>query len=569
MRTVSALLFLSVCLQAAPTLRLSTTTVGPISTPPGAPGPAQEIEAYNTGDGELNLSLAPSVNWIVPTLLPARNCSNRPGNCTPIRIAFSTAALSSGRHVGSIFVTSPGATDGAQNILVIAQVGGGVPADVQFHLPPNGATDERAITTLSPVFAAPTTQSGGNWLTVAAQGGSFRFAVPYKIRVQHLPAMTEGSYSGAIQFNGSSFAAENRTANVNLRVTSLPIARPSTAALQLRYGLNTPAQRLPIAISNAGLGDLTVNAVSASGGGWLNARKLDGNVVEAEIDTQALARGGYQGSITITSNAANSTLAIPVDLDIVPRRPPTIGVGAVLNNATFEQFEQVAKGGIVAVFGEQFHFGPPVQAESLPLPTQLAQTRVLVNGGAVPIYYLSPNQINFQIPFDTQPGEISVQVERGGELSPPTQVRVVARKPKMLRLLDSGNEAFYGIIVNSDGTFPVARRFNLPNSRPAREGDVLTIYLLGLGQSDPPTTSGAATPATPLPRIPGDWKVVFGNGVFTSGIPVEPLYVGLTPGLVGLYQINVQIPEGVQKDDRVSLYLQGETGSDQIFIAIE
>ena len=564
-----SLLLLGACLQAAPTLRLTTTTLGPISVATGTAGGAVEVETYNSGDGQLNLSLAPSVNWLVPSTLPARNCTQRAGTCIPIRIMLSAAALPAGRHVGSILVTSPGANDGAQTVMVIVQVGGGVPAELQFHLPPNGSSDERAIHTLSPVNAVPTTQSGGNWLSVAAQGGSFRFAVPYKILVQHLPTMSEGAYNGAIQFSGSTFPPENRTTNVNLRVTSLPIARPSTAALQLRYGLNMPTQTFPIAIANAGLGNLTVNSVSATGNEWLTARKLDGNLIEAVVNPQALARGAFQGTITVTSNAANSTFTIPVDLEIVPRRAPIVHVGAVLNNATFEPFEQVAQGGIVAVFGEQFHYAPPVQAGALPLPTQLAQTRVLVNGRAAPIYYLSENQINFQIPFETQPGEITVQVERNGELSPPTQTRVVPRKPKMLRLLDSGNEVFYGIIVNSDGTFPVARRFNFPNSRPAREGDVLTIYLLGLGQSNPPATSGAASPSSPLPRIPGDWRVIFGNGVFVSGIPVEPLYVGLTPGLVGLYQVNVQIPGGVQKGDQVSLYLEGETGSDPIFIAIE
>jgi uncharacterized protein (TIGR03437 family) len=140
----------------------------------------------------------------------------------------------------------------------------------------------------------------------------------------------------------------------------------------------------------------------------------------------------------------------------------------------------------------------------------------------------------------------------------------------MLRLLDSGNEAFYGIIVNTDGTFPIARRFHFPNSRPAREGDVLTIYLLGLGPTEPSVASGAAAPANPLARVPGNWRVVFGSGIFVSGIPVEPLYVGLTPGFVGLYQINVRVPEGVQKDDRVAIYLQGDTiGSDHTFLAIE
>jgi uncharacterized protein (TIGR03437 family) len=570
-RPAAAVFLFASTLAAAPVLRLSSSTVGPISVAQGAAGPAQEVEIYNEGDGSLNLTATSATSWLSASLQPARSCSVRPGSCVPLRIALNTASLAAGRHAASVHVTSAGAIDGAQNVLVVVQVGGGVPAEMNFFLPPNGASTDREIHTLSPVFTSVSTQSGGGWLTVAAQGGSFRFAVPYKVRVRHLEGMAEGIYTGAVQFSGSSFAAENRTTTVRLRVTAEPIAQASPPLLQLRLPQGTSKHTSRVSIFNAGVGRLNVGAASVSGAAWLSAAKLEGyDLVDIAADPGNLPPGSYQGMVTVASNAVNGPLAIPVHLEIVPQRAPAIFPGLVLNNATFEEFEQVSQGGIAAVFGEQFHYGDPIQAPSLPLPERLGETRVLVNGRPAPVYYVSYGQINFQVPYDAEPGVISVVVERSGRPSSPTTIRLQPRKPKMLRLLDSGNEAFYGIIVNTDGTFPIARRFHFPNSRPAREGDVLTIYLLGLGPTEPAVASGAAAPSNPLARVPGNWRVVFGSGIFVSGIPVEPLYVGLTPGFVGLYQINVRVPEGVQKDDRVAIYLQGDTiGSDHTFLAIE
>jgi len=573
---VCLLLGLTAGLEAAPRLRLASSTLGPVSIAAGAAGTAQEVEVYNAGDGSLNITATSVAAWAVPTVLSPRNCTGRAGQCIPVRVALNTTALPAGRHSATVQVSAPGALDGVQNLLVIVQMGGGVPDTMNLYASPNGGSDVQEIVTLTRSNTQVSTQTGGNWLSVAVQGGSFNFAVPYRVKGESIAGMAEGTYNGAVRFSGSTLAAENKSMSVVMRVTSQPVARPSSASLRFRVPQTAPKQLQRVVISNASGGTLTlgtITAASVSGGNWLTAAQLPGyNIVDITADAAGVQQGVYKGSVTIASNAANGNVVIPVEIEVFALGPPVIFPDAVLNNATFDPGDFVAPGGIIALKGEQLHFGDPVQNASLPLPNKLGETQVFVNNQPVPLYYASFGQVNFLMPYETAPGEVTIRVERNGQASANTTVRVAVRKPRILQLLDSGNEAYYAIAQNAsrNNSFPIPARFGIPNSEPARPGDTLVIYALGLGAVSPPVTSGAGAPSSPLANATGNWRVIFGTGVFVSGIEVTPSYVGLAPGFVGLYQINVQVPANSPKGDQVAFYLQEDGGgTQQVLIAVQ
>jgi uncharacterized protein (TIGR03437 family) len=461
-----------------------------------------------------------------------------------------------------VTVSDPNALDAPQNILVIVQIGGGVPERINFFTAPNGARDSIQFTTNSQLQAEVTTQSGGSWLSLALVGGSFRFILPYLVEARHLPGMAEGAYNGSIRTSGSSVAEENRTVAVNLRVTSQPIACVQSfvnregecgAPQPVRIRLAQGAPRVPkyISLNNRGTGAMTVSGATASveSGAWLTARVIENTTfVEVLARPDGLAPGTYRGTVTVTGNAVNLPMAVPVEFEVVTAGPPLAYFGGVLNNATFGEEEALAQGGIVAIFGEQFRMGDPVSASALPLTTSLGDVRVLVNGQAAPVYYVQYDQINFQIPYETPTGEATVRVERNGTLGNPVTISVSRREPRILYFSPPG---YYGIVQNASRGGALA----LPRSRggvPARVGDVLVFYMLGMGQTEPAAASGAAASAA---RVPGDWVVRFGSRGFNSGVVVPPDYVGLTPGLVGLYQVNVTVPEGTPKGDRVAIVI--------------
>jgi uncharacterized protein (TIGR03437 family) len=249
---------------------------------------------------------------------------------------------------------------------------------------------------------------------------------------------------------------------------------------------------------------------------------------------------------------------VPVNVTVISQSAPLAAFGGVRNNATFAAGEALAPGGIVAVFGEQLSLRDPAVAPSLPLPTELGGTRVLLNGQPVPIYYSSYDQVNFQIPFDTPAGEATVRVEREGQPGNTVTVRIAKAMPRILRL----NIRDYGIIVNEDGSFPIPATPGVA-SRPAKPGDALVIYALGLGQTSPSVTAGAASPSSPLARVNANYRVTFGGG-FTQPITVEPFFVGLTPGFFGLYQLNVIVPEDAARGNDVPLVIAGDDGTSNV-----
>jgi hypothetical protein len=407
------LVLAAVCpLAAAPKLRLVETTLGPVSVAQGSGGPTRTVEAYNGGDGALRLAVSSSVNWAVASVGAQRNCVSRPGACLPIQVALNTAALARGAYTGTITVSDPNALDAPQTITVTVLAGGGVPDRIDLFVAPNGSTARTVFTANNSLRTSASTTSGGNWLMVVLDGvGSFQFAIPYRVAAKHLEGMSEGTYRGSVTITGSNLAADNKTVPVSLEVTSRPIAQAAPESLVLRYAQNSGKQRVNIVVSNRGLGSLSIagaTAAASAGGNWLGAEPVAGYpVVQAVIDTAAVAPGSYRGTVSIATNAINGTLAMPVQLEVISQGPPrALGQGAV-NNATFEPGEPLAQGVIAAVFGEQFSFKEPAAATELPLKDELGGVRVLVNDKPAPLYYVSYGQINFQMPYDASRGEAS------------------------------------------------------------------------------------------------------------------------------------------------------------------
>ncbi|MCP5116154.1 MAG: hypothetical protein GY953_35455, partial [bacterium] len=177
------------------------------------------------------------------------------------------------------------------------------------------------------------------------------------------------------------------------------------------------------------------------------------------------------------------------------------------------------------------------EGTELPLVTNLGGTRVFVNGIAAPLFFTSYGQINFQIPFEIRPGEATVVVLRDGQVGNTITAQVVERAARIL-ILRVG-ETDYGIATLPDGAvaWPPAL-----GGRAARPGEALVLWAIGLGQSQPGVASGVGAPgAEPLARIVPPPTVFFGAGL-TGGVPAPPIFVGMSPGFVGLFQINVIIP---------------------------
>ena len=536
-------------LSAAGKLRLDKTAIGPISVATGANGGIQIVNAVNAGDTPLNLTATSSVPWLSVVVSPRQSCGTLGANCNPINISLNTSGLAAGSYTGVITVADPNAIDAPQTISVTVAVGGGVPDNLTFFLPTTGAEVSQTFTTARQVTTSVNQPPQVSLSVAAPAGGSFASVFSYTVTAKANPGAAAGTYNGAILVSGSSVGSENRNVPVTLNVTASPVANPS-AISRFRIAQGAAKQTQFIAVNNLGAGTLTVASAAAattSGGSWATTQIVSG-FVGVTADPAGLAPGTYQGTVTIASNAANNSIVVPITLEIVAAGPPLVLAGAVVNNATFERGLQLAQGELPAVFGEQFTTGEAVQATSLPLPTTLGGATVFINDQPVPLYYVSANQINFQVPYDAAVGEGTLRVDRGGTRGNTVSIAISRSAPRLL------------IAVNQAGAV-VSTPFG-GAATPVQAGSVVVIYALGLGPTIPAVPSGAAAPSSPLARVPGTNDVFFGTGgLFNDPVSQTPQFVGLTPQFVGLYQINVQIPADAPKGAATPVFLQGDAGT--------
>jgi uncharacterized protein (TIGR03437 family) len=282
------------------------------------------------------------------------------------------------------------------------------------------------------------------------------------------------------------------------------------------------------------------SATTASGGSWLSA-ETNGNSVTVKANPANVANGAYSGTVTITSNGVNNSITVPVRMDIIAQGAPIAEYGRVVNSGNFD--DGLAPGSVAAIYGEQFSYQEPAQNSTLPLSDSLGGTRVLVNDRPAPILLSSYNQVNFQIPYVTPAGEAIIRVERDGTAGNPLAVAIAPRAPRIVQIGNSG------VVINADGS-------NAVFGRPSRPGELITIYAVGFGETTTPVSAGTAASAQPLAAISPMPKVVVGNA-FMGAVVLDPVFVGLTPSIVGLYQVNVLLPQDIFVGD-IQIAIEGD-----------
>jgi uncharacterized protein (TIGR03437 family) len=150
---------------------------------------------------------------------------------------------------------------------------------------------------------------------------------------------------------------------------------------------------------------------------------------------------------------------------------------------------------------------------------------VTVGGIAAPLFYVSPGQINFQVPFEVAQGATSIVVTRGNQ----SVTRPVFAIPATPGIFTAAGDGYNSPVVVHTSDYSQVTPQN-----PARAGEYLAIFCTGLGAVNASVRAGDAAPAATIQQ-PLD--VVVDSVASVS-------YVGLAPGFAGLYQVNFQVDAG-------------------------
>jgi uncharacterized protein (TIGR03437 family) len=420
------------------------------------------------------------------------------------------------------------------------------------------------------VASLPAGQSWVNLITPA--GGVASTGSPLVMNVNVSTAgLAAGVYQGTINLFGIGPPALE-SVNVTLILT------PSTATAA-RVGVNPQAVRPQAAVggctpsalvlTETGIpndfsvpagwpADLVTVMTDDCGnpidGGSVNANFSNGDAPLA-LDDQGTS-GQYVGTwqpsnlsnTIVTLNGTAGTLK-PATAKltglVTPNQAPFLAPNGILNNLNAVVGAALAPGTVAEAFGLGLTTSQtPVSPGVSPLPTQFQNTQLIVGGFVAPLYFLSNTQLDIELPAElaTLQQYPAVSVVNGA-LSLPVQVSVVPAAP--------------GVAANADGSV-IAQDTNfvlIDAASPAHPGQAIIIYLAGMGATNPPVASDQVAPG----NNPGDTlaQAVVQPVVQVDNQIAKLLFAGLTPGAIGLYQIDFYVPMGTAAGNATLTVSQG------------
>ena len=539
----------------------------------------RDIHVLNLGDGV--------VNWKAETVLGGKWLSlgaasgqAAPGAPNLLRLAVDTSGLDPGSYYALVRISDPNALNSPQYFTAVLNVQTPDNPPVPWPVPQGLVFVTRAGTTPAPQTvavhvsssapvayqAAANTAGGGNWLSVTPATGSTQTQPPAQVNVAvNTTGLAAGVYTGSVTFALSTTAIQ--TTNVTL------IVQPALAAVTGKE----PRAVAGCAPSKLALTSTGLNNSFASPAGWptplavslsddCGSAVINGQVVvtfsngdpalamtltdpNAAIYSATWSPGKVANAVTVTARATAPSLASTsanIAGSVTANKVPVLLANNIVNNLNSTSGAPLAPGTVAQVHGSSL---APSEAQPgvVPLPSTFNGTQVLIGAFPAPLYYLSDAQLNVQLPTELQPDkDYSVVVQANGALTLPDTITTTSIAPGAAVLADNT------IIAQHSVDFSL-----ITPTSPAVQGEPITLYLVGMGATDPTVASGVASPSPPA-------SVTVPPTVTIGGEQATILFAGLTPGAVGLYQINVTVPSGLTSGPQPVVITQGGVAANTV-----
>lgn len=560
----------------------------------GGPANPQSIKVLDLGDPNS------TVHWTAD-LLPVLNNQNWLSLANPSGTATTaspgilnlapndTSAFPAGSSYALIQISDPLSLNSPQYVVAVLDIQPSTapplpdpqPAGLFFTAVAGGAqTSGQTInvqttsTTAVAFQGAASTTDGGTWLKLAIGTATATSAAPGTITVTVDPSkLTAGIYTGEVNI---SMSGVERSVNITLVVLAGSGTTTSSAihpelVREAAAGC-TPAK---LALTETGLANnfsvpaawpatlivqLNDDCGSAVTGGSVIAGFSNG---DAALSLRGDSLGNYSATwqpgvvnsqMVVTLNAAAGTLQ-PATAKLVggitPNTAPTLSHGGEVN-AFFRTAGALAPGTDAEVYGTGLASAANGTGTP-PYPTTFQGTSVLVGGLSAPLTFVSGGQVNVEIPAELKPTQqYAIVVSANGALTLPDTIDLTPTVP--------------GVLTYSDGIHAHAQHLDgsdVTASSPAKPGEYVVIYLLGMGATNPSVPSNAPAPSSePLARVTTPATVTL------DGVTTNVLYAGLTPFFVGLYQIDFQVPQNARSGDLNLVVMQGSVSANATELSV-
>jgi len=219
---------------------------------------------------------------------------------------------------------------------------------------------------------------------------------------------------------------------------------------------------------------------------------------------------------------------------------PSYSTASIANAAT-NLTSGFAPNSIVSIYGTNLAFATAgVTTQSGILPVTLNGVTVYVGNTPGYIFFVSPQQINVLIPVNLNPGPTSITIVRQGTAGPTVPIVLTATAPSLFEIAPNTILA-----THADGSL-------ITSAAPARPGETIIIYAIGLGSTVPAQNDGI------IPSRSAKLANFASLNVLLNGTAVDPSliqYAGITPGCAGLYQINLLLPTPLPANPEIRIQI--------------
>jgi uncharacterized protein (TIGR03437 family) len=278
------------------------------------------------------------------------------------------------------------------------------------------------------------------------------------------------------------------------------------------------------------------------------------------------ATGLYEGTwtprnpssqVTITATAEAPGFPAGAMVQIAGQVKPNVAP-AIAPNGVFQIFDPfmmgaaLAPGNVIQIYG--VGFAAQTSTPPLPLPLSAAGTSVIIGGMEAPLFFVGPGQIDAQVPFELPAGnQYQVIVNANNAFSTGYTVQVNAVAPNILPFPAATEQL---VAQRGDGSL-------VSDAAPAKPGEFLVLYLAGMGLTDDSVVmDGVASPGGPLANALSQPTVTMDSE------PVFIQFAGLTPTVVGLYQVNFQVPTDASDGNHQIVLSQSGTAANTTILPV-